>query len=460
MITIAYILSSIMFIFGVKGLSSSKTAHRGNMLAMIAMLIAIVITLLHKKIHDFSFIIASSFIGSTVSVILAKKAKLTEVSRIVAFYNGLGGAVSVSVALIEHYLTIREIQLNIIISIVLGLLIGMVTITGSLVVYAKLRDFVKPAPGVCEIKHSLHLLLFIVCLVFCVIISFSQTCGAYLLAFFVISSALGILIVIPIGGANMQVVVSLLISYAGFAAVATGFLLSSNIFIMSGIIICTFCIALAIITCNTMNRSLPADMLKSVKVTVLEDSDRNDHHKVIAHAPEDSIILLENAQSIIIVPGYGLVVAQAQEILHDLENVLTKRGANVRYALHPAAGRVPGQLPALLKEAKVSPNLLFATETINDDFQNTDVALVIGANDIINPAAKNTNTCLLHDMPVLNANKAKTVIICKRSLSPGFSGADSELFYNQKTLMIFGDVKDSVTTMVKFLKARAEEKEN
>lgn len=271
MITIAYILSSIMFIFGVKGLSSPKTAHRGNVIAMIAMLIAIMITLFHQKIQDFSFILASSFIGSTISVILAKKAKLTALPRIVAFYNGLGGAVSVSVALTEHYLIIRELQLNIIISIVLGLLIGMVTLTGSLVVYAKFQNYFKAAPLVYTIKYALHLLLFIVCLAFCILISFHQTCGIYLLAFFVISSALGILIVIPIGGANMPVVVLLLISYTGLVIVATGFLFSSNVSIMTGVIICASGIVLAILKCKAIESSSPAEALKFIKINVLEN---------------------------------------------------------------------------------------------------------------------------------------------------------------------------------------------
>lgn len=459
MITIAYILSSIMFIFGVKGLSSPKTAHRGNMLVMSAMLIAIMITLFHQKIHDFSFIIASSFIGSTISVILAKKAKLTALPRIVAFYNGLGGAVSVSVALTEHYLIVREVQLNIIISIVLGLLLGMVILTGSLVVYAKFQDFFKSTPLVYAIKYSLHLLLFIVCLVFCIIISFHQTCGSYLLAFFVISSALGILIVIPIGGANMPVVVSLLISYIGLAAVATGFSFSSNIFIMIGVIICTSGIVLAIMKCRAMNRSspAPADMLKSVKVNVLDNTVKNERRKVIAHTPEDSGALLENAQSIIIIPGYGLAAAQAQYHLHDLGKTLIDKGARVRYATHPAAGRMSDHMHILLTEAKVPQELLFVPEAINNDFQNTDVALIVGANDVVNYAAKDVNTCLLRDMPVLNTDKARAVIVCKRSLSSGFSKADNELFYNQKTLMIFGDIKDSITNMVRLLKAGGKE---
>ncbi|TVL99289.1 MAG: NAD synthetase [Candidatus Brocadia sp. WS118] len=460
MITIAYIFSSIMFIFGVKGLSSSKTAHRGNMLAMIAMLTAIVITLFHKKIYDFSFIIASSFIGSTISVILAKKAKLTAVPKIVAFYNGIGGAVSVFVAMTEHYLIVREPQLSIIISVVLGLLIGLVTLTSSLVAYAKFQDFIKSTPLVCEIKYSFHLLLFILCLIFCIIISVNQTCGAYLLAFFVISSALGILVVVPIGGASMPVVISLLISYTGLAAAATGFIVFSNVVIIGGVIVAAAGIVLAIIKCKEINHFSSADIFKPVKVNVLENNENKAIRKVIAHSPKDSIVPLENAQSVIIIPGYGFVAAQAQDILHDLEKVLINRGATVRYAVHPVAGRASGQLHIMLTEAKVPQNLLFTPERINDDFQNTDVVLVVGANDVINHAAKAMNTCLLSDVPILNADKAKTVIICKRSLSPGFSGVENELFYNQKTLMIFGDVKDSISHMIRLLKARLNEKRN
>lgn len=460
MITIAYILSSILFIFGVKGISSSKTAYRGNMLAMTAMLIAIVCTLFHKKIHDFSFIIASSFIGSTISVVLAKKAKLTAVPKIVAFYNGLGGVVSVFVALTEHYLIVSEPQLNIIISVVVGLLIGLVTLTSGLVAYAKFQDFIKSAPLVCEIKYSFHLLLFILCLIFCIIISFNQTCGAYLLAFFVISSALGILIVVPIGGANMPVVISLLISYTGLAATASGFIISNNIVITGGVIVGASGIAVAIMKCKEISHFSSSDIPRFVKINVLENDGKKEIRKIIAHSPKDSIEPLENAQSVIIVPGYGFVAAQAQDILHSLEKVLIDRGAIVKYAVHPVAGRTPDQLNIMLTEAKISQQLLFAPERINDDFQNTDVVLVVGANDVINHAAKAMNTCLLSNAPILNADKAKTVIICKRSLNPGFSGIDNELFYNQKTLMIFGEVKDSIAHMVQLLKAGLNEKKN
>lgn len=451
MITIAYILSSVLFVFGVKEITSPKTSYRGNILAMTAILIAIMITLFDRKIHDFSFIIASSFIGSTISVVTVKKAKLSAVPQMVAFYNGLGGGATVFVAVVEYYHLVTEPQLNIIISIVLGFLVGIVLLTGSLVVYAKLQNFFKSAPAVFETKHSIHLLLFAFCIIFCVVISLSQTSGVYLIGFFVVSSALGVLIVVPIGGANIPVVTSLLISYSGLAAAASGFIVSNNILFLSGTIIGVSGIILTFIKCKAIYRSSIDDALEVTKVNVLGNNKKIEKPRVIAYTPEDAVMMLDDAQSIIIIPGYGLAVAQAQYILHTLENALIEKGAHVRYAIHPLAGRMQKHMNILLAEAKVPHELLFEPDTINDDFQNTDIALVVGANDIINRAAYTVNNSPLYGMPTLNADKARTVIVCKRSLKPGFSGVDNELFYNPKTLMIFGDAKESITEMVKLL---------
>lgn len=451
MITIVYILSLVLFVFGVNEISSPKTSYRGNILAMTAILISIMITLFDRKIHDFSFIIASSFIGSTISVVTVKKAKLSAMPQMVAFYNGLGGGATVFVAVAEYYHMVTELQFTIIISIVLGLLIGIVLLTGSLVVYAKLQNYFKSAPAVFEIKHSFHLLLFTFCIIFCVIISVSQTSGVYLMGFFVVSSALGVLIVVPIGGANMPVVTSLLISYSGLAAAASGFIVSNNILFLSGTAIGVLGIILTLIKCKALYRSSIDGAIETAKVNVLEDNKKIEKPRVIAYTPEDAVMILDDVQSIIIIPGHGLAVAQAQYILHTLEKALIKKGARVRYAIHPLAGHMPEHMNTLLAEAHVPHELLFDLDTINDDFQNTDVALVVGANDIINRAACTVKNCPLYDTQILNADKARAVIVCKRSLKPGFSGMDNKLFYNPKTLMIFGDAKESITEMVKLL---------
>lgn len=453
LITLAYLLASVLFILGLKGLSSPKSARKGNALAMVAMLIAIVVTLFDKKILDFSFIIAGIIIGSAIGVFTARKAKMTSMPQMVALYNGLGGGASAFVALAEYYRLTGEPQLSIIISIVLCSLIGTVTLTGSIIAFGKLQGILKSAPVVFKMQHPLNLLLFISCLILGIMVSLNPASSACLLAILMVSSVLGVLIVIPIGGADMPVVISLLNSYSGLAATATGFVVSNNVLIVSGALVGASGIILTLIMCKAMNRSPMNVIFGGVGVNVSESIDKTERRMVTRYTPEDAVMMLESAQSVIIIPGYGLAVAQAQYVLHDLEKTLLNKGINVRYAIHPVAGRMPGHMNVLLAEANVAYDLLFDLDSINDDFQNTDVVLVIGANDVINPAARTVKSCPLYGMPILNADKAKTVIICKRSLSPGFSGVDNELFYNQKTMMIFGDAKESITEMAKLLKA-------
>jgi len=271
-----------------------------------------------------------------------------------------------------------------------------------------------------------------------------------LLVILAIALLLGILFVIPIGGADMPVVISTLNSCSGLAAAATGFVLSNNILIICGALVGASGFILTRIMCKAMNRSIANIIFGSVGTTTANNN--NNRRKVINYTEEDASIMLEAAQKVIIVPGYGLAVAQAQFALQELVTILISSGINVRYAIHPVAGRMPGHMNVLLAEANVSYDLLSDLGDINDDFQNADVALVVGANDVINPSARSDNESPLYGMPILNADQAKSVIICKRSLNPGFSGVDNELFYEKKTLMIFGDAKESINKMIKLLK--------
>jgi NAD(P) transhydrogenase subunit beta len=425
----------------------------GNFYAMLAMLIAIVVTLLDKKVVDFTFIIAGLVIGSAIGVIAAKKVHMTAMPQLVAMFNGLGGGASAFVALAVYYRMTAEPQLNIIISVVISLFIGALTLTGSLVAYGKLQGLLKSAPVIFKMHQILNLLLFTSFVIMAIFFTINPNNSASLLAILAIASVLGVLFVIPIGGANMPVVISLLNSCSGLAAASTGFVLSNNVLIISGALVGASGLILTRIMCKAMNRSLADVIFGAVGGVVSEDIGKKDKQMVIKYTEEDAAMILESAQSIIIIPGYGLAVAQAQFVLYEMAKTLIEKGISVRYAIHPVAGRMPGHMNVLLAEANVPYDLLFDLGDINDDFQNTDVALVVGANDVVNPAARSDKDSPLYGMPILNADKAKTVIICKRSLSPGFSGVDNELFYSKKTMMIFGDAKDSINTMVKLLKA-------
>ena len=452
-ITLAYLLSSILFIIGLKNLSSPRTARMGNLFAMLGMLMAIIVTLLDKKIVDFTFIIAGLVIGSAIGVIAAKKVQMTAMPQMVAIFNGLGGGASAFVALAVYYRMTDEPQLNVIISAVISLFIGTLTLTGSLVAYGKLQGFLKPAPVIFKMHQILNLLLFTSVVIMCIIFTINPSNSSSFLAILAIASVLGVLFVLPIGGANMPVVISLLNSCSGLAAASTGFVLSNNVLIVSGALVGASGLILTRIMCKAMNRSLADVIFGAIGGVVSENIEKKDKQRVIKYTEEDATMILENAQSIIIIPGYGLAVAQAQFALYELAKTLIEKGISVRYAIHPVAGRMPGHMNVLLAEANVPYDLLFDLGDINDDFQNTDVALVVGANDVINPAARTNKDSPLYGMPILNADKAKTVIVCKRSLSPGFSGVDNELFYSKKTMMIFGDAKDSINTMGKLLRS-------
>ena len=449
-IALAYLLSAILFILGLKNLSSPKTARRGNQLAMTAMLIAIVVTLTKNEILDFTLIIVGLIIGSTIGAIIARKVQMTAIPQMVALFNGLGGCASALVALAEYNRLAGDLRIDVIISMVISLFIGAVTFTGSLVAFGKLQGVVRSAPLVFKTQRLLNVLLFTLFLIIGIVVIINPAFSTGLLVILAIALILGILFVMPIGGADMPVVISTLNSCSGLAAAATGFVLSNNILIICGALVGASGFILTRIMCKAMNRSIANIIFGSVGTTTANNN--NNKRKVVNYTEEDASIMLEAAQKVIIVPGYGLAVAQAQFALQELVTILINSGIDVRYAIHPVAGRMPGHMNVLLAEANVSYDLLFDLGDINEDFQNADVTLVVGANDVINPSARSDNESPLYGMPILNADQAKSVIICKRSLSPGFSGVDNELFYEKKTVMIFGDAKESINKMIKLLK--------
>ncbi|MDR4504801.1 MAG: NAD(P)(+) transhydrogenase (Re/Si-specific) subunit beta [Candidatus Scalindua sp.] len=451
--TLAYLLSSILFILGLKDLNSPKSARRGNLLAMTGMLIAIVVTLFDKEILHFSFIIIGLVTGGAIGAIVAKKVEMTAMPQIVALFNGLGGGASAFVALAEYSRSDDLLEKSVIVSMVISLFIGALAFAGSLVAFGKLQGLLKSAPVVFRMQRSLNFLLFTSFLILSVLVVIYPLNSTCLLAILAVALVLGILFVVPIGGADMPVVISLLNSLSGLAAASTGFILSNNVLIIAGALVGASGMILTRIMCRAMNRSLSNVIFGAVGGAVAGDERKEEERKVIKYTEEDAAMVLESAESIIVIPGYGLAVAQAQFVLHELVKILIEKGGKeIRFAIHPVAGRMPGHMNVLLADANVPYDLLFDLGDINDDFQNTDVALVVGANDVINPDARGDKKSPLYGMPILNADKARNVIICKRSLSPGFSGVDNELFYNQKTMMIFGDAKESIGRMIKILK--------
>ena len=451
---LVYLLAAVLFIMGLKNLGSPKTARRGNLLAMLGMLLAIVVTLLDKNILDYTYIIAGMVIGAAIGAIAAKKVEMTQMPQMVALFNGFGGIASAFVAYSEYIRSGSVLNMDTSITLVLSLLIGMVTFTGSMIAFAKLQGLMSGAPIVFAGQKWFNGLLLLAVVVLGTMFAMDTSLEVMLITIVVISAILGVLSVIPIGGADMPVVISLLNSYSGLAAAATGFVLANNVLIISGALVGASGIILTQIMCKAMNRSLANVLFAAVGTADSTGGGAKSTEKksVTEYSAEDAALVFEAAQSVIIVPGYGLAVAQAQHVLQELAELLEEKDIEVRYAIHPVAGRMPGHMNVLLAEANVPYDKLVEMDDINDDFQNTDVVLVIGANDVINPAARYKKDSPLYGMPILNVDKARSIMIVKRSLSPGFAGEDNELFYDQKTMMLFGDAKKMVTELVKEVK--------
>ncbi len=452
----AYLIASVLFIVGLKLMSSPETARRGNLLGALGMLIAIVTTLTDQAIVDFTFVIIGLVVGGSIGAFLALRVQMTAMPQMVGLLNGFGGGASTLVAYAE-YMRISEgasaASLDGLIALVLSLLIGTVTFTGSMIAFAKLQGVMKSAPILYAFQKQLNALILLAIFVLGALFLLDTTQWYYLLIIIALSAILGVTSVIPIGGADMPVVISLLNSYSGMAAATTGFVLSNNVLIISGTLVGASGIILTQIMCKAMNRSLANVLFAGVGADYTATAaTETEQRTVIRYTPEDAAFMMQNAQSVIIVPGYGLAVAQAQHVLQEMVNILTQKGIQVRYAIHPVAGRMPGHMNVLLAEANAPYDILLEMDQINDDFQNTDVALVVGANDVVNPAARTKKDSPLYGMPILNVDYARTVMVLKRSLNPGFAGEDNELFYDKKTMMIFGDAKSTITKLVQLMK--------
>ncbi len=452
LIELTYLLSAVLFVVGLKRLQSPATARAGNGLAALAMLLAIVATVIDTEILSWTGILVGMAIGGAIGGFAARKVEMTDMPQLVGIFNGFGGGASALVAVAEFMSNPAIGSGTTGVTIMLGTLIGGVTFTGSFIAFAKLQGLMTGNPITFRGQNPFNLVIFLGVLF---LGAASLGLGGLDLApmtlfyaFIAGSLVLGILIVIPIGGADMPVVISLLNSYSGLAASAAGFVIGNMVLIISGALVGASGLILTQLMCKGMNRSLANVAFGGFGGTATVDRGQIGQRPVIRADAEAVAAELGYVNSVVVVPGYGLAVAQAQHELRKVGDLLEARGIDVKYAVHPVAGRMPGHMNVLLAEADVSYDKLYDLEEINDDFANTDVVLIVGANDVVNPAARSPDS-VIAGMPILNVDHARRVIVMKRSLSPGFAGIDNDLFYMDNTLMFFGDAKDSMSDLVR-----------
>lgn len=455
LIPVAYLVSAILFIAGIKMLGKTRTARTGNQLSSIGMLIAILATVIQVDAILIADIIICMIIGSGVGLMIAYKVKMTKMPEVVALFNGFGGLASLSVATAEYWLNTQEITLGSLdnitaISVALSIIIGGVTFTGSIVAFLKLNEKISGKSITFTGQHAINIVLIAAAIGVSGYALFDITNPVLILVLIGISLLLGVLIVIPIGGADMPVVISLLNSYSGMAASATGFVLDNRVLIVAGALVGASGIILTQIMCKAMNRSLLNVMLGGFGQTSGGVAAGGDDSDIVVKevGVEEAAQIFDSVSSLIIVPGYGLAVAQAQHAVRELSELCEKRNIQVRYAIHPVAGRMPGHMNVLLAESNVPYDKLVEMDLINDDFSNTDLVFVVGANDVVNPAAKSNPNSPIYGMPVLNVGDAQTVIVSKRSMGKGYAGIQNELFGADNCLMLFGDAKQTITKLI------------
>ncbi|HXV28138.1 MAG TPA: NAD(P)(+) transhydrogenase (Re/Si-specific) subunit beta [bacterium] len=453
-INFIYLLSSCLFIFGLKLLSHIKKARQGNFLAALGMLLAIAVTLFDRQILSYEWIAAGVILGTLIGAFLSYTIQMTAMPQMVALFNGFGGLASALVAWAELSKSSGHVESFVLTAIFLGTFVGAVTFTGSLIAFGKLQGICPQQPVVYPLQKTGNLILTVLILAAGYFLFQDPADGIPYWAVIGISSLLGILLVLPIGGADMPVVISLLNSYSGVAAAMTGFVLMNQMLIVAGSLVGAAGLILTQIMCRAMNRSLANVAFGTFgKIEKGAQGKAKDQYQgVKSCTSEEAALMLENAGLVIIVPGYGLAVSRAQHAVQELAKWLESKGVKVKYAIHPVAGRMPGHMNVLLAEADVPYDQLFEMDQINPEFEQADVVLVIGANDVVNPAARNEPGSPIYGMPILNVDKARSVIVIKRSLSPGFAGVKNPLFENEKTLLLFQDAKAAVEQILKNLK--------
>lgn len=454
LINLTYLAAAVLFIVGIKGLTHPRTAVRGNRIGAVGMLIAVIAALLDRNVLRYEWIIAGILIGGALGALMAVRVQMTDMPQMVALLNGFGGIASTLVAgaaLLEALAGAPEISLQFTIATAASGLIGAVTFFGSLVAFGKLQGLVRDIR--LPIAQPLNLALLALTLVFTGILIANPTATWAYWALVLAASVLGLALVFPIGGADMPVVIALLNSYSGLAAAATGFVLNNNALIITGSLVGASGIILTSIMCKAMNRSL-TNVLFGIWAPSEAGAAADDVYagKVKASSADELAMLMESARRVVIVPGYGMAVSQAQHAVRDLVNLLDSRGVEVEFAIHPVAGRMPGHMNVLLAEADIPYEKMKEMDEINPSFEQTDVVIVIGANDVVNPLARTNPNSPIAGMPILNVDKARSIIVIKRSLSPGFAGIANPLFAADNTLMLFADAKKGALDLINALK--------
>lgn len=446
-IDLIYIFSSILFIFGLKMLGKASTARQGNIVSSIGMAVAIVASLAHENILSYQSIAIGILIGSAIGAFAAQKVQMTSMPEMIALFNGSGGIASVFVGWVE-FRAHESFDGVTAIAIYAAVLIGGLTFTASLIAYGKLSERMTSKAVSFPGQKYLNILVVFLLLVGVGMFAFrGQLDYSIFLVVLALSLLLGILSVLPIGGADMPVVISLLNSYSGIAATAAGFVIMNNVLIVAGSLVGASGIILTQLMCKSMNRSL-SNVLFSGFISAQKSEGQVFTGEARPISTEDSYMLLEAARSVLIIPGYGMAVAQAQHVVRELADQLELNGTEVRFVIHPVAGRMPGHMNVLLAEANVSYDQLVEPDDVNPSMEMVDVALVVGANDVVNPAARMDKSSPLYGMPIIDVDRARTCIVLKRSMKPGFAGVDNPLFFNNGTRMLLGDAKMSISALV------------
>jgi len=454
-INLVYVASAVLFIFGLKLLGSPDTARRGNLISAAGMFIAVVVTLLDQKIIAYEYIALGIVLGALVGAVAARKVAMTGMPELVALFNGFGGLASLMVgwAALAMALSIADttapVPLFTLVTVFVSILIGGLTFTGSLLAYGKLSERISGRPFMYDGQRIINGLILLAVLACAVLFILDPTNQNWLYLAVALALVLGVMFVLPIGGADMPVVIALLNSLSGVAAAAAGFAIGNILLIVAGSLVGASGLILTNIMCKAMNRSLRNVLFSGFGVVKKVSGPVVERGEVNPITADDAYYILEAAASVVIIPGYGMAVAQAQHAVKELQAILEGNGAEVVYAIHPVAGRMPGHMNVLLAEADVPYDLLLEMDQVNPRLEMFDVALVIGANDVVNPAAREVESSPIYGMPVINADKARTVFVLKRSMASGFAGIDNPLFFKENTRMLFGDAKEMLGNLVK-----------
>ena len=456
-----YLAAAVLFIFGLKGLTHPRTAVRGNLLGSAGMLLAIVVTLMDNRIVSFQVIIAGVVVGGLVGVLMAYRAPMTAMPQVVAIFNGFGGGASALAvgAAFEEALKgewIEEITIQFTASAAVAGLIGALSLTGSAIAFFKLQGLMREQPVLLPGRNVINSMLALSSVGLCTWLILDPSSSLPFWSMAGVAALLGIMLVIPIGGADMPVVISLLNAYSGLAAAGHGWVLNNSVLIIAGSLVGAAGFILTVLMCRAMNRSLTNVMFAGVGAVVASEAESEDIYagRVKSTSAEEVAMLMDGARRVVIVPGYGMAVAQAQYAVQDLSGVLESKGVEVEFGIHPVAGRMPGHMNVLLAEANIPYDRLKDIDQINSAFRQTDLALIIGANDVVNPLARESDPSIpIAGMPILNVDQAHSVVIIKRSLGPGFAGIANPLFAADNSMMLFGDAKQMIIDLVVALKS-------